>query len=100
MVDKKKIAVYAPYFAGGGAEAVELGIVDALQYDYEVTIFTFVDVNINKLNQFYSTNIIQNNIKINYILSYPLAKFLSYLSSNNNFFRSLILYSVIAKMKY
>ncbi|MGY6528984.1 MAG: glycosyltransferase [Cyanobacterium sp.] len=100
MVDKKKIAVYAPYFAGGGAEAVELGIVDALQDDYEITLFTFVDVNIDKLNKFYSTNISKNNIKINYILSQPLSKLVSYLSSNNKFFRSFILHSVIAKMRY
>ena len=100
MVDKKKIAVYAPYFAGGGAEAVELGIVDALQYDYEVTLFTFVDVDINKLNLFYSTKIVQNNININYILSRPLSKLAIYLSSNNKFFRLLILHSVVSKMRH
>nr|WP_201150041.1 hypothetical protein [Cyanobacterium sp. IPPAS B-1200]OEJ79385.1 hypothetical protein A5482_00555 [Cyanobacterium sp. IPPAS B-1200] len=100
MVNKKKIAVYAPYFAGGGAEAVELGIVDALQHDYEVTLFTFVDVNINKLNQFYSTNIICSNIKIEYILSRPLSKITTYFYANNKFCRAFILYSVIAKMKF
>ncbi|MBE9221869.1 glycosyltransferase [Cyanobacterium stanieri LEGE 03274] len=100
MVDKKKIAVYAPYFAGGGAEAVELAIVDALQHDYKVTLFTFVDVNIDKLNKFYSTNINTQNIKINYILSRPLSKLVTYLSSNNKFFRAFILYSVLAHIKY
>lgn len=52
---RKTIAVWQPFFLGGGAEAVALWLLAALVEDYEVTLYTLCGVDLAKLDAMYGT---------------------------------------------
>ncbi|GAX36982.1 glycosyltransferase [Nodularia sp. NIES-3585] len=91
----QKIAIFYPYFMGGGAEAVGLWIIQALKNKYELTLFTLGEIHIEKLNSMYGTSISNEDIKIKTILP-KFVDILCYLMmvKNNNvkmlFFHLLI----------
>ena len=95
----KKIAVYSPYFAGGGAEAVSLCIIDALQKDYEVTLFTFLELDFKQLNKFYNTNIDPKKIELRTIFPKTFTQAVNFLRANNKYFRILMFHLPLAKMR-
>ncbi|WP_261207683.1 glycosyltransferase family 4 protein [Laspinema sp. D2d] len=55
----KKIAVWHPYFLGGGAESVSLWILEALVPHYNVTLFTLTSPDLQRLDILYNTHLAQ-----------------------------------------
>jgi glycosyltransferase involved in cell wall biosynthesis len=53
----KTIAVWQPYFLGGGAEAVALWLLAALVDDYDVTLCTLAGVDLASLDAMYGTSL-------------------------------------------
>ena len=96
---KKKIAIYYPYFAGGGAEAVGLWMLETLKDDYDLTLFTFSEPDFQKLNSLYETNLSRDSIKVNFIFPRGFSYFADFCRSNNEDFRKIALHSILAKMR-
>ncbi|MEA5513661.1 glycosyltransferase [Nodularia sp. UHCC 0506] len=95
----KKIAIYYPYFMGGGAEAVGLWIIQALKDQYDITLFTLGDIQLKKLNSMYGTSIFDEDIKIKSILP-PFLDIICYLiMAKNNNFRMLFFHLLIRIFK-
>lgn len=55
----KKVAVWHPYFLGGGAESVSLWILEALVPHYNVTLFTLTSPDLHRLDILYNTHLAQ-----------------------------------------
>lgn len=96
---RPKIAVYYPCFLGGGAEAVALWMLEALKKDYDVTLFTFSEVDFNKLNPKYGTQLSKETIDIKAILPQFLTSASNFLNSNNQHFKQFSLHSVLRFIK-
>jgi len=82
------VALVFPFFAGGGAEAVGLWIVDALQDEYNVTIVTAIDIDIARLNSMYSTQIDPSRVDVKVQFSSAFSQIVLYLWTNISWFRS------------
>ncbi|WP_414563513.1 MULTISPECIES: glycosyltransferase [unclassified Anabaena] len=95
----KKIAIYYPYFMGGGAEAVGLWIIQALKDKYELTLFTLGDIEIEKLNSMYGTSISNDDLKIKTILPNFLAVFCYFMMVKNKDARMLFFHFLIRIFK-
>lgn len=52
-----EIAVYHPIFGTGGGEAVCMNVLEALQGDYSVDLYTLSEINISDLNEYFNTNV-------------------------------------------
>ncbi len=55
MSQRKTMAIWQPYFLGGGAEAVALWTLVALGSTYDITLHTLVDIDLDRLNTMYGT---------------------------------------------
>jgi glycosyltransferase involved in cell wall biosynthesis len=96
---KKGIAVWQPYFRGGGAEAVALWILEALKQDYDVTLFTLVDVDFSLLNSMYNTQLDLDSVTINSQIPRYLDKFIFRIMDMNKIFRMAFVYWTIKHFK-
>ncbi|MGD1932051.1 MAG: glycosyltransferase family 4 protein [Leptolyngbyaceae cyanobacterium] len=96
---KKKIAVWQPFFLGGGAEAVALWILEALKDNYEVTLHTIYPVDFSWLNKMYGTSLSETSIKVHAELPRKLARSLDFLMSNNEILRMALVYLTIKNLK-
>lgn len=52
-----KIAVYHPYFGQGGAESVCMHVLEALQDDHDLTLFSMSDVDVAEQNEYFDTDV-------------------------------------------
>lgn len=96
---QKSIAVWQPYFRGGGAEAVALWILEALHNDYAVTLHTLSPVDFNWLNAMYGTHLSSEKIDIKTYIPSVLDKPAYYLMSVNEIFRMAMIYLTIKGFK-
>ncbi|NMF84380.1 glycosyltransferase [Nodosilinea sp. P-1105] len=55
MTQRKTMAIWQPYFLGGGAEAVALWTLVALGSTYDIALHTLVDIDLDRLNTMYGT---------------------------------------------
>lgn len=94
----KTIAIWQPYFMGGGAEAVSLWILEALAPHYDVTLFTLNSIDLERLDILYNTHLSQQTITVKPLLPSALNRdFVKPLIANNRKVRSgLIHWSVRA----
>ncbi|MBR8829274.1 MAG: glycosyltransferase family 4 protein [Gomphosphaeria aponina SAG 52.96 = DSM 107014] len=95
----KRIAIYYPYFLGGGAEAVVLWILEALKTKYDLTLFTFTPPNFHLLNTMYRTNLSNQLIKIHPIFPPNLSNIGTWLIANNQDIRKIIIHLILRKFK-
>jgi glycosyltransferase involved in cell wall biosynthesis len=98
-MSKKTIGVYMPYFMGGGAEAVALWMLEALKEKYDVTLFTFYDVNWEKLNNLYETSLSPESIKVVSVLPQSLQGISDFLISNNPHLRQVSIHLSLRYLK-
>jgi len=56
-MNKAKIGILHPKFAGGGSESVALWVLSALKDDYDVSLITSGKVDLQQLNEYYGTNL-------------------------------------------
>ena len=96
---EKKIAVYYPAFLGGGAEAVGLWMLEALKHHYDLTLFTVADVNFERLNALYGTNLSHESVRVDAFVSRSLSPFINGLIANSKFFRMLFFHLLIRHLK-
>lgn len=52
---RRRVAVYHPYFGDGGAESVCLHVLEALQDEYDPTLFTMCEVDLAAQNDYFDT---------------------------------------------
>ncbi len=95
----KKIAIFYPYFMGGGAEAVGLWIIQALKDKYALTLFTLGEIKLEKLNAMYGTTISNEDIEILTILPKFFDILCYFMMSRNNNFQMLFFHTLIRIFK-
>ena len=96
---KKSVAVWQPYFRGGGAEAVSLWILQALSQKYNLTLYTLSEVDFFKLDAMYNTKLAEENIKVIANLPKKLESFGYLLMAASKPFRSAFMYWTIKRFK-
>lgn len=89
---KKKIALWQPYFLGGGAEAVALWILEALHDEYDVTLHTLSAVDFQWLDKMYCTQLADKSIKVQVQLPNWLEPSADFFVSNNQQARMALIY--------
>lgn len=99
QINKHQIAVWQPYFRGGGAEAVALWILEALQDDYTVILHTLSPVDLSWLNTMYNTNLSHKNLIIKTYLPKWLEKQAYDLMASHDLFRIGLVYWTIRGFK-
>ncbi|MGC9504710.1 glycosyltransferase [Baaleninema sp.] len=99
MSNKKRIALYYHAFLGGGAEAVGLWMLDALQHDYDVTLFTVAEVDLERLNQLYGTNLSPKRIQVRAIFPKFMSGLVNFLIANNDLLHLMALHGVLRSLK-
>lgn len=99
LSNRKQIAVWQPYFMGGGAEAVALWTLEALAQQYDVTLYTLSLVDLEHLNQMYGTNLTQELITIRAALPKWLMDFGNFLIANNANLRLALVYWTVSIFK-
>ncbi|OCQ97344.1 glycosyl transferase family 1 [Nostoc sp. MBR 210] len=95
----KKIAVYYPYFMGGGAEAVGLWIIQALKDKYDLTLFTLGKIELERLNSMYGTSILNEDIKIINLLPASITKLCYFMMANSKDIRMAFFHLLIRFFK-
>lgn len=95
----KTIAIYYPYFAGGGAEAVALWLLEDLKDRYEVTVFTLSQVDFEQLNTMYGTHLTNKAIQLKTFFPHSLKNFINFLISNNRDIRKILIHSLLRYFK-
>jgi glycosyltransferase involved in cell wall biosynthesis len=95
----KKIAVFHPYFLGGGAETVALWILQALQEQYEITLFTIGKIDLESLNIMYGTNLSNQSVQVINLCPGFLGQISYFLIANNKEMRMLFLHLLIRTFK-
>lgn len=101
MTDQKRrtIALFYPIFAGGGAEAVALWTAYALQDHYDVTLFTALDIDINKLNGMYATEVSLQKVKVRVQFSGKGSDLLQWLRTKKVVFSKAVVHNSIRWFK-
>ncbi|MBW4507863.1 MAG: glycosyltransferase [Scytonematopsis contorta HA4267-MV1] len=95
----KKIAVYYPYFMGGGAEAVVLWMLQGLQEKYDLTLFTVGNIDLKKLNSMYGTSLSSQNVKVIPLVSDMFRDACYFMMANNKELRMLFFHLLIRLFK-
>jgi glycosyltransferase involved in cell wall biosynthesis len=95
----KSVAVWQPYFLGGGAEAVALWILEALQDHYDLTLHTLAPVDFAWLNAMYNTHLRPKKIKVKTYLPHSLAKGAYYVMPSNDILKKALVYLTIRGLK-
>ncbi len=96
---QKRIAIYYPAFLGGGAEAVCLWMLEALQCRYDITLFTIVEPDLAKLNIMYGTALSTQQIRIKPLIPDALSSLTSNLIANSQPIRMMLFHALIRLLK-
>ncbi len=95
----KSIGIYHPYFLGGGAETVALWILEALKEQYDITLFTYADLDWENLNLMYGTSLNKDSVKVRSLFPCWGLKPCNFFISNFKQFRQLAIHQTLAFMK-
>jgi glycosyltransferase involved in cell wall biosynthesis len=95
----KKIAVFYPYFMGGGAETVTLWMLQGLVDRYELTVFTLGSINLEKLDSMYGTSLVNRDIKIVKLVPDVISGICHFLIANNQEMRMMFIHLVLRMLK-
>jgi len=96
---RKRIALFYPLFAGGGAEAVAIWAAHALQDDYDVTIVTIAHIDIQQLNRMYATNVSPDRVAVTTQFPKSWAGFCRYVHGNSAIGHNLLTHYFIRWFK-
>ena len=99
MSGKPKIAVYYPAFLGGGAETVGLWMLEALQQNYDLTLFTISMVDFDRLNALYGTSLSVNSVTVQSFFTQWLRPVINGLIANNKHIRLLLFHLLLRRLK-
>jgi glycosyltransferase involved in cell wall biosynthesis len=96
---KKKIAVWYPGFMGGGAEAVALWMLEALKEKYDLTLFTVAEINFERLNSMYGTQLSPKFVKLKCLSPQWMNRLVDFAIANNKDARMLSFHLLIRYLK-
>ncbi|MEM1369631.1 MAG: glycosyltransferase family 1 protein, partial [Cyanobacteria bacterium P01_H01_bin.15] len=96
---KLEIAVFCPYFLGGGAEAVCLWILQALIERYSVTLYTLTGLDLVKMNRMYDTNLPTEKLKVVSLFSRKWELIIYSLMANNTACKNFFVHLIIKRIK-
>ncbi|NJK99892.1 MAG: glycosyltransferase family 4 protein [Spirulinaceae cyanobacterium RM2_2_10] len=99
MTTRKRIALYYPNFAGGGAEAVGLWILEALKDDYDLSLFTLTPVDLAKLDRMYGTQLMGVGVKVQSVCPPPLTGIAKVAIANSAVGRYISLHWPLRRLK-
>jgi len=99
MTDRKRIALYYPNFAGGGAEVVGLWILEALKTRYELLLFTATPVDFARLDRMYGTQLAGVNVTVRHLCPTWLANLAEFAIANSAAARRLALHWTLRFLK-
>jgi glycosyltransferase involved in cell wall biosynthesis len=99
MSGKPKLAVYYPAFLGGGAETVGLWMLEALQQNYNLTLFTLADVDFDRLNALYGTSLSTQSVTVRSFFAGWLRSLVNSLIANNKHIRLLLFHWLLRYLK-
>lgn len=94
-----KVAVFYPYFAGGGAECVGLWILEALKNKYDLTLVTLFPVDWHQLNAMYGTQLDSQKIEVRSLIGRGLRKPMDFLRANRSDIRSMQIHMLLRYFK-
>ncbi|MEA5469237.1 glycosyltransferase [Spirulina sp. 06S082] len=94
-----KIVLFYPLFMGGGAEAVGLWILEALKEDYDLTLFTLTDIDLDEMNSMYGTQLTKDCLKIRVVFDVKFRKLIHFLIVNNELAKILFFHIFIRVFK-
>lgn len=94
-----KIVLFYPLFMGGGAEAVGLWILEALKENYDLTLFTLTDIDLDKMNSMYGTQLTKDCLKIRVVFDVKFRKLIHFLVANNKLARMFFFHFLIRIFK-
>lgn len=102
---KPKIAILFPAFFRGGAESVSVWMMEALKNEYDLTLISLVEPDINDLNAYYGSNLSEDDVRVEgSFLEKNYIQFLRYLNDSHKFYslrqHLLIRYFKKVKDKY
>lgn len=97
--DQKNIAIFYPNFGGGGAESVCLWMLEALKHNYNLTLFTFSEIDLGILNSMYATQLDQSDVQIRSLFNQSLRKPTEFLRANSPQIRMLFFHLLIRFVK-
>lgn len=95
----KTIAVWQPYFLGGGAEAVALWVLVALVNEYDVTLCTLTGIDLTHLNAMYGTDLRRDRLQVRPLLSPSLTRLVHSLIANLPWVRLAFIHWSIRRFK-
>lgn len=96
---KRQVAVCYPAFLGGGAEAVGLWMLEALKEKYDLTLFTVADVDFDRLNAMYGTDLSPEQVAVEALLPERWQAISYFLIANNTNVRMLLFHLLIRYLK-
>lgn len=99
MLGNPKIAVYYPAFLGGGAETVGLWMLEALQQNYDLTLFTLAAVDFDRLNALYGTSLSLQSVTVQSFFAGWLRPMVNSLIANNQHIRLLLFHWLLRSLK-
>ncbi|MFY7807212.1 MAG: glycosyltransferase [Limnoraphis robusta] len=99
VTSQPSIAVFYPSFEGGGAESVGLWILEALKKKYKVTLFTLFELDFQRLNSAYGTQLSSETVRIKSMLPKFIQSSLDFLIANNPSIKKLINHYFIRQFK-
>jgi glycosyltransferase involved in cell wall biosynthesis len=98
LVEKPPIAIFYPAFLGGGAEAVALWMMEALQDTYSITLYTVTEVNFDRLNALYGTHLSRQVITVKPLFP-KFSSLFNGLIANSKPIRMLLFHGLIRHLK-
>jgi glycosyltransferase involved in cell wall biosynthesis len=96
---RRSIAIYYPYFLGGGAEAVCLWMLQALCQDYDLTLYTLGALDWEGMNRFYGTDLGDDRLTVKALLPHFLAPWGNQWVANFPLFRKWVIHGVLRWFK-
>jgi len=96
---RSKVAIYYPAFLGGGAEAVGLWMLEALKHNYDLTLFTIADVDFDRLNALYGTQLSPKDVTVKSFFNRSFSPLVNGLIANNKLIRMVLFHWLIRYLK-
>ncbi len=96
---RPSLALYYPYFLGGGAEAVCLWMIEALKQRYALTLFTLVSPRWSHLNAMYGTHIEDHEVVVQALVPQKLGSIVHFWVANNPDCRKIAIHWVLRYFK-
>ncbi|ASC71476.1 hypothetical protein XM38_024280 [Halomicronema hongdechloris C2206] len=96
---QSRLLVWHPFFLGGGAEAVTLWMLEALCDDYDVTLLTLFDVDLQRLNAMYDTQLQPQTLTVKAVIPSAWSGVGRWALANSSVLRAVMMHGSIRTLK-